>query len=315
MPAHITVRQLSCFVAVAEEAHFRRAAQRLHMTQPPLTQRIRAMERDLGVQLFTRINKRVELTPAGRLVLGEAQAALAQVQRVHEMAMQAGRGEAGTLRLALVIAVPFLTAFNEATRAFQRDYPRVVFEVVQANSGQAVEALRQRKVDMCLIRRLPCQLNGFQELTVAHDQLMLVLPGNHPRALANKIALCEIADERFIIFPSEQNAALYRHIMNVWARAGYSPRVAQTGENGLAILTLVAAGFGIAMLPSTLEGLRMPNVVWKQIDMDEQLTSSSIIMLYRTEALNEKIPSRFIEYIQQHCSLHSHPSAIERVDM
>jgi DNA-binding transcriptional LysR family regulator len=253
-------------------------------------------------------------------VLAEAQAALAQVQRVQETAIQAGRGEAGTLRLALVIAVPFLPAFNEATRAFQRDCPRVAVEVVQANSGQAIEALRQRKVDLCLIRRLPCQLNGFQELTVAHDQLMLVLPAEHPKALADKLALCEVADERFINFPNEQNATLYRHIMDVWARAGHSPRVAQTGENGLAILTLVAASFGIAMLPSTLEGLHMPNVVWKQIDMDEQLTSSSIIMLYRTETLNEKIQSRFIEYIRHYCSLHlgrsaSGRSAIERVDM
>jgi DNA-binding transcriptional LysR family regulator len=302
-------------VAVAEEGHFRKAAQRLHMTQPPLTQRIQAMERDLGVQLFTRTNNRVELTQAGRLVLGEAQAALAQVQRVQETAMQAGRGEAGILRLALVIAVPFLTAFNEATRAFQRDYPGVVIEVVQANSGQAIEALRNRKVDMCLIRRPPRRLSGFQEMTVAHDQLMLVLPDDHPKAAADKIALSEVADERFIIFPSEQNAALYRHIMNVWARAGYRPRVAQTGENGLAILTLVAANFGIAMLPSTLAGLRLPNIVWKPIDMDEELTSSAIIMLYRTEVLNEKIPSRFIEYLQQYCSLHSPPSAIQDLDM
>jgi DNA-binding transcriptional LysR family regulator len=315
VPSRLTVKQLSCFVAVAEEGHFRRAAQRLHMTQPPLTQRIQAMERDLGVQLFMRTNKRVELTQTGRLVLAEAQAALVQIERVQEVARQAESGEMGTLRLAFVIAAPFLPGFNEATRAFQRDYPRVVFEVTQANSGQAIEALRQRKVDMCVIRRLPQHLNGFEELTVAHDRLMLVLPATHPRALAEKIPLCDVADERFIIFPGEQNAALYRHIMDVWARAGYAPRVAQTGENGLAILTLVAAGFGIAMLPSTLDGLRMPNVVWKRIDMDDQLTTSSIIMLYRTEALNEKIQSRFVEYVQQHCSVQSHASAIEPVDV
>jgi len=285
------------------------------MTQPPLTQRIQAMERDLGVQLFTRTNKRVELTQAGRLVLAEAQAALTQVQRVQEVAGEAGRGEAGTLRLAFVIAAPFLIAFHDATRAFQRDFPRVTLEVLQANSGQAIEALRQKKVDMCLIRRLPQQLNGFEELTVAHDRLMLVLPANHPKALADKIPLCDVADERFIIFPSEQNAALYRHITDVWARAGYTPRVAQTGENGLAILTLVAAGFGIAMLPSTLNGLRMPNVVWKPIEMDDQLTTSSIIMLYRKEALNEKIQSRFVEYVRQHCSPVPRESSLERIDL
>jgi len=307
------VRQLACFVAVAEEGHFRRAAERLHMTQPPLTQRSQAMERDLGVQLFTRTNKRIELTNAGLLVLAEAKAALAQVRRVEETARRAERGDTGTLRLALNIAVPFLTAFNEATRAFRRDYPGVVFEVFQANSGQAIEALQQRKVDMCLIRRLPHRLNGFEAMTVAQDQLMLVLPANHHRAAANKLGLCDVVDERLINFPGERNAVLYRHIMNVWARAGYSPDVAQTAENGLGILTLVAAGFGISVLPSTLEGLRMPNVVWKTIDMDEQHTASSIVMLYRSETLNDKIQSRFIEYVRKYSSSHQRSTAIERV--
>jgi DNA-binding transcriptional LysR family regulator len=302
VPSQLTVRQLSCFVAVAEECHFRRAAQRLHISQPPLTQRIQSLERDLGVQLFTRTGRRIELTQAGRLVLAEAQGVLAQVERVRQVARQAEQGETGTLRMAVVIAVPFLPAFNAATRAFQQDYPRVVLDLVQANSGQAIDALRQRKVDICLIRRVSLLSSGFEQMTVARDRLMLVLPATHPKALAEKVSLSDVAEERSILFPSEQNAALYRHIMDVWARAGLIPRAAQEAENGLAILALVAADFGIAILPSTLSGIHMPNVVWKQIDMADQWTSSSIIMIYRTEDLNDKITSRFINYIRRYSS-------------
>src|SRR6266852_6305174 len=111
--------QLSYFVAVAEERHLRRAAARLHISQPPLTQRIQAMERDLGVQLFKRKGRLIELTEAGRLVLTEAQAALAQVDRVREAARKAEQGEAGTLRIAVVISAPFIPAFSESIKAFK----------------------------------------------------------------------------------------------------------------------------------------------------------------------------------------------------
>jgi len=129
VPLNLTLKQLDYFVAVAKERHFRRAAERLHISQPPLTQRIQAMERDLGVQLFTRTGHRIELTEAGRLVLAEAQAALAQVDRVREVAQRAEQGKAGHLRIAMVCSVPFIAAFTHATKAFQSDYPGVVLDL------------------------------------------------------------------------------------------------------------------------------------------------------------------------------------------
>ena len=309
MSLNLTLRQLSYFVAVAEERHFRRAAERLRISQPPLTQRIQAMERDLGVQLFKRKGRMIELTEAGRLVFTEAQAALAQVDRVREAARKAEQGESGTLRVAVVISAPFVPAFSEATKAFKRDHPGVVLELTQTNASDGVEALRQGKIDICLIRRVSLYLDGLGQMTVARDHLMLVLPESHPKAAAEKLSLSELAEERFILYSGAKRTALYGHIMDVWARTGLTPRVAQEAENGLAILALVAAGFGNAILPSTLRGIHMPNVVWKQIDMDERWTSSSIIMLYRGEALNEKLPSRFISYVQQHSSDMHHVTA------
>jgi DNA-binding transcriptional LysR family regulator len=296
---NISIRQLRYFVTIAEERHFRRAAERLNVSQPPLTQGIQAMERDLAIQLFTRRGHRIELTEAGKLILPEARAVLAQVDRLREVAHQAERGEAGHLRIAVTMSVPFIPAFTGATKAFQSDYPGIVLELVQENSNQAVEALREHKIDICLIRRVSVLWPGFDQMTVARDRLMLVLPSDHAKAAIERVSLSEIAEERFILF---RGPALCGQIMDVWARTKLTPRVDLEAWNGFAILALVAAGFGNAILPSLLSGIHMPNIVWKNIDMNEQWTSSSIVMISRSEAQNEKIVSRFVNYIQRYSS-------------
>src|SRR4051812_20981767 len=196
----ISLRQLRCFVAVAEELHFRRAAERLNMRQPPLTQRIQEMEQDLGVQLFLRKAHLVELTEAGRSVLTEAKAALAQIERVRDAAHRAERGEAGTIRIATVISAAFLPAFNEARRAFTRDHPGAVLELSWTGSSDGIQALRKGKVDLALIRRVSQHLDDLAQVTVALDRLMVVLPADHPKALAEKVALKDLVEDRFVLF-------------------------------------------------------------------------------------------------------------------
>jgi DNA-binding transcriptional LysR family regulator len=298
----LSLRQLRCFVTVAEELHFRRAAERLHISQPPLTQRIQEMERDLGVELFLRAGHRVELTEAGRLVLAEARATLAQADRVREVARLAAQGEAGNLRVSVVVSASFIPAFNEATNAFQRDYPSVTLELTETTSRGAVEALQQRRTDICVVRRGAPVLDGVQQTELARDHLMLVLPSNHRKAAASKVALRDVVDERFIAFASENSLTLSGQVMGLWSRLGLTPRVAQKADNALAILGLVAAGFGNAILPSTVSAIHIPNVIWKPIDMDEQWTASAIVVLYRSDFRNEKLQSRFIEYIERYAS-------------
>ena len=298
----LSLRQLRCFVTVAEELHFRRAAERLQISQPPLTQRIQEMERDLGVELFLRAGHRVELTEAGRLVLAEARATLAQADRVREVARLAAQGEAGNLRVSVVVSASFIPAFNEATNAFQRDYPKVTLELTETTSRGAMEALQQRKTDICVVRRGVQLIEGVQQMELARDQLMLVMPSNHPKAAAARVALQDVAGERFIAFASENSLTLSGQVMGLWSRLGLTPRVAQKADNALAILGLVAAGVGNAILPSTVSAIHIPNVVWKPIDMEEQWTASAIVMLYRSDFRNEKLQSRFIEYIERYAS-------------
>jgi len=296
----LTLRQLFYFVIVAEELNFHRAAARLHVSQPPLTQRIQAMERDLGVQLFTRTGKQIELTEAGRVVLAEAKSTLAQANRVWEMARRAGQGEVGTLRVSVGTSAYLLRAFREAVEAFRRDYPGVVLDLVQTTCRRAFEDLEQRRIDTCALRRVGRLLDGVHQIVIGRDRLMLVLPSNHPKAGSEKVTLDDVVAERFIQFSSERASTnLHKQIAEIWARAGLVPHDVQIGEGGLAILVMVARGFGNAILPSVLSGIHVPNVVWKPIGVDEQWTSSPVVLLYRIDAQNESVQSRFVDYVRR----------------
>jgi DNA-binding transcriptional LysR family regulator len=295
----LTLRQLDCFVTIAREGHFRRAAERLHISQPPLTQRIQEMERYLGIQLFNRMGNRIELTEAGRLVLAEAEAALAQAGRVEAVARRVESGEAGHLRISMVCSVPFIPAFVRATQAFRSDYPGVVIDLVHRSPAQAIEELRERRFDVCLTRREPVLLPGIKQVTIARDRLMLVLPADHAAAHADKVSMRQVAEEPFIVFPREEKRILHAMMMDLWARVGLTPRIALETDSPVSMLTLVASGFGNAILPSLLSGLQMSNLVWKPIDVSEQWTTTSIVMLYREDGSNEKVQSRYIDYIRR----------------
>jgi DNA-binding transcriptional LysR family regulator len=145
----VSLRQLRCFVAVAEELHFRRAAEKLHTSQPSLTQRIKDMERDFGVELFLRIGHKVELTDAGGMILKAAKETLAQAESVCEVAQRAARGECGRIRIGLTITALFFRSIQQAMRLFQQEHPGVALDLTQIDSGSALEGLRQRRLDAC----------------------------------------------------------------------------------------------------------------------------------------------------------------------
>src|SRR5262245_53997428 len=166
--AQLTLRQLSYFVTVAEERHFRRAAARLHISQPPLTQRIRDLERDLGVQLFARAGNRIELTEAGRLILAEAKATLAQADRLQAMALRMREGEAGTFRVSVGCSASLIQALREAIEAFRRDHPNIVLDQVQTTCRSALEELEQGKIDACVLRRAETEIDGIHQMVIAH---------------------------------------------------------------------------------------------------------------------------------------------------
>jgi DNA-binding transcriptional LysR family regulator len=299
---HISLRQLRCFITVADELHFRRAADRLRMRQPPLTKRIQDLERDLGVDLFRRIGNKVELTDAGKMLLNRARDVLGQAEAIRDAAQRAARGEYGKIRVALPIAALYFRSIQDAMRAFQQEYPSVSLELTQVAAGPALEGIRQRKFDACLMRAFPSPLpSDCEESKIARDRLMLVLPAGHPRRESKSIPLSAIADEKYVSLASKRGLALYEQITNLWEKSGLRPpSAAQEADNGSAVLGLVAAGLGNAILPSSLQVIRFEHIVWKTIEIDERWTESTVNLVYHKEALAERVPAAFIKCMRRH---------------
>jgi DNA-binding transcriptional LysR family regulator len=300
----LSLRKLRCFVTVAEELHFHRAAERLHMSQPPLTTRIQDMERDLGVELFRRTGSRIELTDAGRMVLKAARETLAHADGVWEAAQRAARGECGHIRVGLIPTALFFDAIQQAMRAFQQQYPDVSLELTHISSGPALEGIRRRKLDVGLIRAFPTPFpSDCEEIVLERDRLMLVLPAGHPQAQARRVQLSAMVDERFLTIASKRGTGVYAQVMHLWERSGLKPRIAQEAPNGPAVLALVAGGLGYTILPSSFQVIGFERIVWRMIETDDRWSESSLNLVYHKDTLAERIISTsFIECLRRHSS-------------
>jgi DNA-binding transcriptional LysR family regulator len=299
----LSLRKLRCFVTVAEELHFHRAAERLHMSQPPLTTRIQDMERDLGVALFRRTGNRIELTDAGRLVLKAAQETLAHADGVWEAAQRAARGECGHIRVGLIATALFFDSIQHAMRAFQQEYPDVSLELTHISSGPALEGIRQRKLDVGLLRAFPVPSPpDCEEIVLERDRLMLVLPAGHPQAQARRIPLSAMVDEKFLSLGCKQGMGVYAQVMHLWEKSGLRPRIAQEAANGPALMALVAGGLGYTILPSSFHVIHFDHVVWRMIETDDRWTESSLNLVYHKDTLAQRVPAGFIECLRRHSS-------------
>jgi DNA-binding transcriptional LysR family regulator len=299
----LSLRKLRCFVTVAEELHFHRAAERLHMSQPPLTERIQHMERDLGVELFRRTGNRVELTDAGRMVLTAARETLAQAEGVWEAAQRAARGECGRIRIGITATSLFFDSIQQAMRSFQQERPGISLEFTQIGSGLALEGIRQRKLDVGLIRAFPAPLPpDCEETVVGRDRLMLALPAGHPQTQARRVPLRAMVDEKFVSLACKQGTALYAQVMHLWERVGLKPRIAQEASNGATVMALVAVGLGYTIAPSSFQAIHFERVVWRAIDTDDRWTESSLNLVYHKDTLAEPVPASFIECLRRYSS-------------
>jgi DNA-binding transcriptional LysR family regulator len=299
----LSLRKLRCFVTVAEELHFHRAAERLHMSQPPLTTRIQDMERDLGVELFRRTGNRIELTDAGRMVLKAAKETLAHAEGVWEAAQRAARGECGHVRVGVIITALFFDAIQQAMCVFQQEHPDMSLELAHIGSGPALEGIRQRKLDVGLIRAFPVPLPcECEQIVLERDRLMLVMPAGHPQAQARRIPLSAMVDEKYLSIACKRGTGVYAQVMHLWERSGLKPRIAQEADNGTAVMALVAGGLGYTILPSSFQVIQFDRVVWRMIETEDRWTESSLNLVYHRDILAERAPSAFIECMRRHSS-------------
>jgi DNA-binding transcriptional LysR family regulator len=260
------IRHLRYFVALADELHFGRAAQKLGIRQPPLSQQIRALEASLGVSLFHRTSRRVELTAAGQALLPAARHLLASATAAQEAAQYAGRGETGQLVLGFVGSAT-ATLLPSALRRFRPRYPRVTLRLRELTTSQQVHALREGTLDVGLLRP-PLSLTEADAIDVepvGAERLMAVLPADHPLAGERAIAAERLADEPFVLFPRELGPGLHEQIMSCCARAGFMPRISQEAVQMQTITALVAGGLGVSIVPSSVSRFHRRDVVYRQL--------------------------------------------------
>jgi DNA-binding transcriptional LysR family regulator len=293
------LRHLRYFVAVAEELHFGRAAARLNMSQPPLSQQIAALERDLGVRLLERTRRQVRLTDAGRLLLDEAKATLDQAARARLVATRAQLGEVGELRIGLFASAPLSAAISDAISAFRRAYPDVTLTLREAPSPEQIDALLRGRLDFGFLRSPnPPQLpGGLTSLEVVREPLCVVLPlEHHLAAESGPVPIGALAGESFVFFSRAIGSTLNDQLQSLCLGVGFVPRITQEATTNSMILGLVAAGLGISVLPAALCWLRPDRIRVRPLDASGAMTASWLN--WRQDRIGP-LTSRFIEHFRQ----------------
>ncbi len=263
----VELRQLRYFVAVAEESHFGRAASRLHMTQPPLSQTIQSLEAELGTPLFLRTKRSVALTPAGAALLPEARRILQQAGALPDLARRAASGESGLLSLSFVSTADY-SVLPPLLREFREHYPQVQIDLREATTDVQLEDLMQGRIDAgLLIPPLHDKARAeLDYLTVLSEPLILAAPQGL-KALRGKsaVSLNAVADMPLIIFPRRIAPAFHDAIVGCFRDAGLTPRIGQEAIQMQTIVGLVSAGMGIALVPQSVSNLKRPGVEYKPL--------------------------------------------------
>lgn len=301
------LRQLRYFVAVAETLSFTRAAQRLHLSQPPLSQQIRSLEEDLGVRLFDRNRRHVALTEPGRLFLDEARKILSQVDAARITATEAAAGHKGRLRLAYPASLSFHRALPQTLLRFSSKNPGVRVELNEMYTETLYTALVAGQIDVGLVRALPKERSIAVQVEVDvidHEPLLLALPCSHPLAKRKHIALHEVAGEPFVIQPRAYSTTLYDTLVQMASAAGFRPIIRQEVQQVTGTLALVAAGVGMAVVPASLRAVRLPEVC--MINLDDE-NAKLLLAVARRKEKHAPALTRFLNAVTA-CSADGQPA-------
>jgi DNA-binding transcriptional LysR family regulator len=292
------LRHLRYFVRVAEELHFGRAAERLGISQPPLSQQIRALEDELGVELFARTSRRVALTEAGRLFLAEARRTLTQAAHAIDVARRAQQGEVGELAIGFSTSVPFTAVVARALPAYRDAYPAVRLNLIEMPRGEQIEALTAARIDIGFIRGFdaPALPATMVVTKLMEEPLLVAMQGDH--RLAGRVAaprIEDLEDEPFVLYQRDFGAGFNEHLAQLCARAGFAPHVVQEALGLATLLGLVAAGMGITVITSSLGALHPENVVFRPLDDPDAV--SSLWLIHRVKL--STAARRFVDLVAQ----------------
>jgi DNA-binding transcriptional LysR family regulator len=260
------IRHLRYFVAVAEELHFTRAAERLGIPQQPVSVQIRQLERELGAPLFHRKTRGVELTESGTLLLDDARRILDQIEQAKARVQLRAAGETGRMRLGFAGATYFQPLVPSIVRAYRERYPNVVIAPEQSSTPRLIAGLRDGEIDIAFVRRPVGDSEGLAIEALVEEPMLIVLPASHPHAREHSLPLVALAPETLILVSRSIGPGMYDEIVASCHRAGFSPRLGQEATQFASVVHLVAAGFGASLVPACIEQIRAEGVAYLRLE-------------------------------------------------
>lgn len=290
------LRQLRYFVAVAEELHFTRAARRVRVAQPTLSHQVRLLEKELGITLFRRTKRRVELTYPGQILLLEAQRLLASTADAIQAVQSAEAGQVGRLT---VICGP-TTAYVGLLGIFQlyrRLSPRVDVRLLESPVRDAVVTVERGNADVGLV--VPYFTSSLVEReTVMELPLLAALPKSHPLASAKSISLKQLAGDTFVLFGHQRGSGYYERVLKICELSGFTPKVLEEMEHIYTLLYLVSAGYGVSLVPQTLDPAQHREVAL--VPLEEPAATVEFAMIWRRDHASE-IVRTFLSTVRTWC--------------
>lgn len=279
------LQQLRQFLAVAETLNFHRAAERLNISQPPLSMAIRRLEEDLGAKLFERTSQSVVLTEAGRAALEHARNAVFHADQVRGVVAQIATGSAGELRVHFVPSA-MLSFLPSALTQFRVKYPKIMLQLTEADTSTVLAKVEAGDTDLGVVRYPIPRVPSITMVPIHSDPYVVALPEDHPLAGRATLRLSDLSNDPFIM-PSERgNPSLYSSIMASCLQAGFNPTVVQRGQQPQTIFALVESGLGIALVPKLWERMAMRKIVVRPLS-GPQTGGSGLGIIFRTSATTQ----------------------------
>ena len=292
------LRHLRYFMAVADAGNMTRAAEKLGIQQPPLSQQIRALEAELEVQLFRRKPRGVDLTQAGEALLAEARAILDRVEHAILSARRTARGDAGRIGLGFTSSASFHPFVPRIIREFREASPLVSLTLEEAGTGELVDGLRAERIDAAFVRSPIGAVAELDVHSVLEEQMVAALPAGHRLAgRTTRLPLAALEEETFILYRRPLGPGLYDAIIAACQRAGYSPHIGQEAPRMLATLSLVAAGLGVTLIPASMRRIGIEGVAYRPLDRKAGLIAPLNLACRRGESA--PVVRRFVALVRR----------------
>jgi DNA-binding transcriptional LysR family regulator len=294
------LRHLRYFLAVAEEGHFGRAAEKLHIVQPALSMQIRSLEQELGTALFIRTSRKVALTEAGEILIAEARRTLAQAERAREIVQKSARGEIGSVKVGFSGNASFVGKLSGDLRSFHRQFPRVEIQLQEMSAQRQADAILAAELDVGYCPTFDIEFHvDLHAERIGAWPWVVAMNSDHPLASRREVGRSDLHDEAFVLYAAHgadiAQIELLRHIL------GKEPKVAHSVGNTLAVLTMASAGLGLGLVPAPLAKVALPGIEYRPLSDVSRM--SDLVLVYRARETSGAVKA-FLNLAKQSLATH-----------